>query len=306
MAGVAPEDRPLPERMRLGVFIADKPQGPSSHQVSAWMRDLMGARKAGHAGTLDPRVTGVLPIAFDDATRALDALLVGDKEYVGVLELHQDVPDDRLEAMVRRFTGPVYQTPPVRSAVKRQMRVRTIHELEILERDGRLTLFRTRCESGTYIRTLANDLGEALGVGGHLADLRRTRTAHFTESMARPLTALQDAVAHWKADGDEAELRELLMPMERLLDHLPKIVAKDTAVDAVCHGANLAVPGVASMDDGIQKGALVSLVTAKGEGIALATALLSPSQVESARKGEVADTNRVLMATGTYAKGWKS
>ena len=290
---------------RRGVFLADKPQGPSSHQVSAWVRDLVGAERAGHAGTLDPRVTGVLPIAFNEATRALDALLAGDKEYVGVMELHQDVPEDRLRAMFRRFTGPVYQMPPLRSAVKRELRVRTIHELDLLERDARLVLFRTRCESGTYIRTLANDLGEALGVGAHLTDLRRTRTGPFPESEARPLTDLQDAVAFWRQDGDDSHLRRLIFPMERLLEHLPKIVLKDTAVDAVCHGAGLAVPGIASMDPRITKGALVALVTAKGEGVALAHAALTPSQVDSARKGVAAATERVLMEPGTYPKGWK-
>lgn len=294
------------EAFRRGVFIADKPQGPTSHQVSAWARDLVGAERAGHAGTLDPRVTGVLPIAFNNATRALDALLVGDKEYVGIMEFHQDVPEPKLRDMVRRFTGPIYQMPPVRSAVKRELRVRTIHELEVLERDGRLVLFRTRCESGTYVRTLANDIGEALGVGAHLADLRRTRTGPFGEADARPLTDLQDAVAFWREEKDDATIRRLMLPMERLFSHLPRIVLKDTAVDAVCHGANLAVPGIASMDAGVTKGALVALVTAKGEGIALAKALLTPSQVEAARKGVVADTERVLMEPGTYPKGWRS
>lgn len=299
-------DRSVEALVRAGVFIADKPQGPTSHQVSAWVRDLVGAARAGHAGTLDPRVTGVLPIAFNEATRALDALLVGDKEYVGVLQLHQDVPDDHLAAMVARFMGPVYQMPPVRSAVKRELRVRTIHELEVLERNGRHVLFRTRCESGTYVRTLAKDLGDALGVGGHLEDLRRTRTGPFVESESHPLTGLRDALAFWKEDGDEAPLRAILLPYERMFDHLPRIVVKDTAVDAICHGANLAIPGVASIDPGITKGALVALVTAKGEGVALANALMTPAQVQGARKGLAADTKRVLMEPGTYAKGWKS
>ena len=299
-------DPVMHEAFRRGVFLADKPQGPTSHQVSAWVRDLVGAERAGHGGTLDPRVTGVLPIAFNEATRALDALLAGDKEYVGVLELHQDVADEKVRDMVRRFTGAIYQMPPVRSAVKRELRVRTIHEFDLVEREGRLVLFRTRCESGTYIRTLANDLGEALGVGAHLVDLRRTRNGPFLESEAHPLTELQDAIAFWREDADDAALRRLVLPMERLLAHLPKIVLKDTAVDAVCHGANLMVPGVAAMDAGAAKGALVALVTAKGEGIALARTLLSPSQVESARKGVVADIERVLMEPGTYPKGWKS
>ena len=298
-------ERPFAELLRRGVFIADKPQGPTSHQVSAWVRDLVGAERAGHAGTLDPRVTGVLPIAFNEATRALDAMLAGDKEYVGVLELHQDVPEEKLRSMMERFIGPIYQMPPVRSAVKREQRVRTIHGFDLLERDGRLVLFRTRCESGTYIRTLANDLGEALGVGAHLADLRRTRTATFAEAQAHSIIELHDAFVFWKENGDSAGLRSLVLPMERMLDHLRKIAVKDTAVDAICHGADLAVPGVASMDAAIRKGDLVALITGKGEGVALAHALLTPLQVESAKKGVAADTKRVLMEPGTYPKGWR-
>ena len=208
--------------------------------------------------------------------------------------------------MFHRFLGPIYQMPPVRSAVKRELRARTIHQLDLLERDRRLVLFRTRCESGTYIRTLANDLGEALGVGAHLTDLRRTRAGPFAEAVSHPLTDLQDAVAEWKEHGDETVLRRLILPMERLLAHLPKIVLRDTAVDALCHGASLMVPGIASMDPAIKKGDLVALLTAKGEGIALAYAQLSPSQVESAKKGVAAETERVLMEPGTYPKGWKS
>ena len=187
--------------------------------------------------------------------------------------------------MFNRFLGPIYQMPPVRSAVKRELRARTIHELELLERDRRLVLFRTRCESGTYIRTLANDLGEALGVGAHLTDLRRTRSGPFAEAMAHPLTNLQDAVVDWKERGDDAALRKLMLPMEQLLSHLPKIVLRDTAVDALCHGANLMVPGIASMDRTVKKGDLVAL---------------------AAQQGVAAETERVLMEPGTYPKGWKS
>ncbi len=303
--GRRPEERAIEQLLRFGVFVADKPQGPSSHQVSAWVRDLLGLSRAGHAGTLDPRVTGVLPIGLDNATRALDAMLEGDKEYVGVLQLHQDVEEAKVRGMMERFVGEVYQTPPVRSAVKREMRPRTIYELEPLEFEGRLTLFRVRCESGTYIRTLCNDLGEALGVGGHMLDLRRTRTATFPESQAHSLLDLKDAHVVWKEEGDERPLRSVLQPMEALLRHLPVIVAKDTAVDAICHGSNLAVPGVAKLSAGIKRGDLVAVITAKGEGVSLATAKLTSDEIVIAKSGLAADTKRVLMEPGTYPKLWK-
>src|SRR3989441_4301073 len=303
--GRRPEERSIQDLLRFGVFVADKPQGPSSHQVSAWVRDLLRLPRAGHAGTLAPRVTGVLPIALDNATRAVDAMLEGDKEDVGVLQLREGGEGAGGRAMLERLTGEVWQTPPVRSAVKRELRTRWIYELEPLEFDGRLTLFRTRCESGTYIRTLCNDVGEALGVGGHMLDLRRTRTATFPEAEAHSLLDLKDAHVEWKEDGDEAGLRRIVQPMESLLPHLPQIVVKDTAVDAICHRSNLAVPGVTKLSPGIKRGDLVGILSAKGEGVALANATLTSDEIVIAKSGIAADSKRVLMDPGTYPKLWK-
>ncbi len=303
--GTRPEDRNLEERIRLGVAIVDKPQGPTSHQVSAWVRDMFGVPKAGHSGTLDPHVTGVLPVALADATRAVDAVLEGDKEYVGVMQVHQDVEERRVRSMMERFVGDVYQIPPVRSAVRREQRVRHIEELELLESSGRNVLFRVRCESGTYIRTLCADLGEALGVGANMLDLRRTRTATFTEVEAHPLNTFRDAIVYWREDHDEAPLRAVLKPMESLLAHLPQLVVKDTAVDAVCHGANVHVPGVARLSPHIRRGQMVGVLTNKGEAVALAKAMLTSDEIVVAKSGIAADVSRVLMSPGTYPKLWK-
>src|SRR5438552_3693508 len=288
--GTRPEDRTIQERIRLGVAIVDKPAGPTSHQVSAWVRDMFSVPKAGHSGTLDPRVTGVLPVALADATRAVEAVLAGDKEYVGGLQLHQDVDPRRVRSMMARFVGEIYQVPPVRSAVKREQRTRRVFELEPLEIDGRDVLFRVRCESGTYIRTLAVDLGDALGVGANLVDLRRTRTATFEEADAHPLNAFRDALAFAKEDGDERPVREVLRPIEDLLRHLPRIVIKDTAVDALCHGANLAVPGIAKLSPHIRRGDSVGVLTGKGEAVALSKALMTTDEIVIAKSGAAADT----------------
>lgn len=303
--GRRPEDRPIEEAIRLGVAIVDKPQGPTSHQVSAWVRDMFAVPRAGHSGTLDPHVTGVLPVALADATRAVDAVLEGDKEYVGVMQLHQDLDARRVKSMMERFIGDIYQVPPVRSAVKREQRVRHISELDTLEVSGRNVLFRVRCESGTYIRTLCADLGEALGVGANLVDLRRTRTASFTEAEAHPLNAFLDALVYWREDHDEAPLRSLLRPMESLLVHLPRIVVKDTAVDAVCHGANVHVPGVAKLSPHIRRGSVVGVFTGKDEAVALAKAMMTSDEIVIAKSGVAADVSRVLMNPGTYPKLWK-
>jgi len=303
--GKAPEDRSIEERIRLGVAIVDKPAGPTSHQVSAWVRDMFAVPKAGHSGTLDPRVTGVLPVALGDATRAVEAVLAGDKEYVGVMQLHQDVDERRVRSMMGRFVGEIFQVPPIRSAVKREQRTRHVYELEPLEVDGRNVLFRVRCESGTYIRTLCADIGDALGVGANLVDLRRTRAATFGEADALPLNAFRDAIAYRKEDGDDTSVRAILHPMEDLLRHLPRIVVKDTAVDAICHGANLAVPGVAKLSEHIRVGDLVGVYTGKGEAVAIANALMTSDRIVIAKSGAAADTARVLMAPGTYPRLWK-
>lgn len=303
--GVRPEDRTLAERIRLGVAVVDKPQGPTSHQVSAWVRDMFGVPRAGHSGTLDPRVTGVLPVALADASRALDAVLVGDKEYLGVMQVHQDVDPARVRAMFSRFVGEIYQTPPVRSAVKRERRTRNIYELDLLESADRNALFRVRCESGTYVRTLCVDVGEALGLGANLVDLRRTRTATFAESEAHPLIAFRDAIADWRDAGDEAEIRRLILPFERLLAHLPRIIVKDTAVDALCHGANLMVPGVAKLSPGIGRNQRVGVYSGKEEAVTLAETTMSGDEIAVAKSGVAADTVRVLMNPGTYPKRWK-
>src|SRR5438552_3333628 len=200
--------------------------------------------------------------------------------------------------MMARFVGEIYQVPPVRSAVKREQRTRRVFELEPLEIDGRDVLFRVRCESGTYIRTLAVDLGDALGVGANLVDLRRTRTASFEEADAHPLNAFRDALAFAKEDGDERPVREVLRPIEDLLRHLPRIVIKDTAVDALCHGANLAVPGIAKLSPHIRRGDSVGVLTGKGEAVALSKALMTTDEIVIAKSGAAADTGRVLMEPG--------
>lgn len=287
-----------------GVVAVDKPQGPTSHQVSAWVRDLLGVAKAAHGGTLDPRVTGVLPVALGDAVRAVDALHEGDKEYVAVLRLHQDVPDEKVDRVLREFTGEIYQTPPVRAAVKRALRVRRIHELELLDRVGRGSLFRVRCEAGTYIRTLCVDLGEALGVGGHMQDLRRIRTGVFREEDTVPLSTLRDAVVAWREEGREGELRRLLRPLEDLLGHLRAVVVKDTAVAALCHGANLMAPGILELDGGIRPGELVALLSRQGEAVALGRARMHAEALLASGTGLAVELERVLMKPGAYPKLW--
>lgn len=179
--GKRPSDRSAGELLSAGVIALDKPEGPTSHQVTAWVRDVLHCERVGHGGTLDPGVSGILPVCTGKAVRLTDIVLSSDKEYVCLMVLHADVPEARIREVMAEFKGRIYQLPPVRSAVKRKMRIRRISELEILQIDGRRVLFRVACDAGTYIRSMCVDIGEALLAGASMAELRRVRSGRMRE-----------------------------------------------------------------------------------------------------------------------------
>ncbi|OYR58845.1 tRNA pseudouridine(55) synthase TruB [Halorubrum ezzemoulense] len=254
-----PGERSVPELLRFGVVNLDKPAGPSSHQVSAWVRDAIDetlatldpegppTRGVAHSGTLDPKVTGCLPTLTGDATRMAQVFLEGAKEYVAVLELHGSPPSDFRE-VVAEFEGEIYQKPPRKSAVSRRLRTRTVHELDLLEVADRRALLRIRCESGTYVRKLCHDIGLATGGGAHMGHLRRSATDPFDDRDLRTLQDLVDALA-WAGDGDDALLREVVRPAEDALAHLPAVTVARSAARSVATGAPVYAPGVIDVDD---------------------------------------------------------
>ncbi len=303
--GVRPSDRSLGELLRGGVIALDKPPGPTSHQVTAWARDALHLDKIGHGGTLDPYVSGVLPICFGKAVRLTDIVLSSDKEYVCLMKLHADRSEERIREVMGRFVGKIYQLPPVRSAVKRQIRIRTVKELEILDIRGRDVLFRISCDAGTYVRTLCIDIGEMLLCGASMTELRRTRSGKMREAYAATLQDLTDSYIFWQQDGRGDWLRSLIRPMEVLVDPLPKIIVKATAVDAVCHGADLSVKGIHMIDPDIRRNALVAMMTLRGELVALGKMQMSADKIMGSDFGVAVRTERVFMDVGHYPKMWK-
>lgn len=304
--GCEPTKRPIREHLRLGIINLDKPSGPTSHEIVAWVKRVLEIRRAGHGGTLDPKVSGVLPVALEDATKMVKTFLLAGKEYVCLMHLHGDAPDHRLEQILREFEGEIYQRPPLRAAVKRKLRTRQIYYIELLERDGRDVLMRVGCEAGTYMRKLVFDVGESLGCGAHMAELRRTRTGPFRENlMLVRLHDLADAYAFWREEGAEEYLRRVVLPVEEAVQHLPKLVVRDGAIDALCHGASLAAPGVLTVETGVSPDNLVALMTLKGELISLARATMTSKQILEAEHGIVAKPERVVMSPGTYPRKWK-
>ncbi len=303
--GFIPNKRPIRVHITHGVINLDKPAGPTSHEVVSWVKKILDLPRAGHGGTLDPKVTGLLPIMMGDATKSVGALMTAGKEYICLMKLHSTVKKTVVKEIAQEFTGPIYQRPPVKSAVKREVRIRNIYYLDILEIKGTSVLMRVGCEAGTYIRKLCHDMGEALGSGAHMQELRRTRSGPFREDDSMmTLFDLKDAMVMYQESDDESELRRVILPMEAGLVHLPRIIIRDSAVDAICHGASLAAPGVVKVDTCMNTGDMVLVMSLKGEAVALAWSLMDTDAVLEAETGMVADTKRVLMPEGTYPKGW--
>lgn len=304
--GYLPYSRPIEKHILNGVINLDKPPGPTSHEVVAWIKKMFGVSKAGHGGTLDPKVTGVLPVGLASSTKVIGNVMHADKEYVMVVQLHGDVSLSEVEKAIQNFVGVIYQKPPLRSSVKRAVRKKRVNSIKILELRDRFLLVHVSCEAGTYMRKLAHDLGLLLGVGAHMRELRRVRTGPYKED--ETLVKLQDvseALYLWREKGDDRLIRRVVQPVETAIVHLPKILIKDTAVDAIAHGADLAAPGVVRLTSDVKAGKLVAILTLKGELVALGKALKNASEIASARKGVVVKTWRVYMDRGVYPDVWR-
>ncbi|MHA2176115.1 MAG: RNA-guided pseudouridylation complex pseudouridine synthase subunit Cbf5 [Candidatus Hodarchaeales archaeon] len=305
--GEKPENRSIQSLLNLGIINLDKPANPTSHEVTAWVKQILGIKRAGHGGTLDPSVTGCLPIALGRATRSLQVLLPSGKEYICVMKLQQPQSKQRVEEALESFRGKIYQTPPVRSNVKRQLRVRKIYELEFLEHhDSLYSLLRVKCEAGTYIRKLCHDIGLILGVGAHMHELRRTKTGPFDVDKGKTLQDLNDAWYYLQNNGTETALREVIQPIEEICVNLPKIFIRDSAVDAICHGASLTIPGIVQLSKNIDKKTLIAILTMKGELVAFGRSLFTSKKIIDLKNGICVKLVAVFMEKNTYPSSWKS
>jgi len=251
-------------------------------------------------------VTGILPIALEEATKIVQAVLLSGKEYVCVMRLHAEMPENRIKHVLDEFCGTIFQRPPVRSSVRRRLRTRKIYYINFLEMNGRNVLFKVGCEAGTYIRKLCHDVGEALSCGAHMQELRRTRAGPFLENENLiTLHELSYLYSLWQETNDENIPKKFIHPMEKTLQLLPKIYIRDSAVAAICHGAHLAAPGVLSVETYIKPNDMTAVFTQKGEAVALAKSLASTEEILKMDHGLVTKTERVLMHRGVYPKMWR-
>ena len=304
--GVYYDKTTIEQLLEYGLILVDKPPGPTSHEVVAWAKRILELPKIGHSGTLDPQVSGVLPLGLGEGTKALGVLLFGPKEYVGLGRLHSLPSKEKLQQTLDLFKGEIYQKPPQRSAVLRQTRTRTIYELELLEQKERLILLRVMCEAGTYIRKLYYDIGEILGFGSSMIELRRSKVYQFSEEQLVTMHELTDAYYTWKETGDSEKLRNIILPIEHTLSEIKSVVIRDSAIDSLCHGAQLAIPGILQISPGLKQNDLVAIYSQKGEIVALAEALLSEPEIKENNKGYAFQTKRIIMKPNTYPKSWRT
>ncbi len=221
------------------------------------------------------------------------------------MQVHADTPENTIRDLLNEFVGEIWQKPPLRASVKREPRKRSIYQLDVCEIDGRKVLFKCSCQAGTYMRKLCSDIGEVLGCGAHMRELRRTRAGPFTEDESLVTLHQLSAAESDFESGDDSALRKIIRPMEVALTSLPKVVIRDSAVDSVCHGADLALPGLLQLDSAIERNRLVAIFTLKGEAVGLGRALLTSREMLDQEKGEAVKIERVIMERGTYPAMWK-
>jgi len=294
--------RPLDELLDSSFIIVDKPRGPSSHEVTAWVKKLAGSNKSGHSGTLDPNVSGVLPVALGRATKLLLYLTSKDKKYVCLMRTGKEMTEREMKGVFVRFVGEIIQTPPKMSAVAKRPRRRKVYYIKLLQIRSSDVLFEVHCEAGTYIRVLVSDFARFTG-GAEMLELRRTSVGSIEEKSSHTLQAISDAMWLAKELHEEERIRSMLIPADEALA-LSNIVLRDSAVEAVCAGAHLFAPGVEKHDVAITRGSLVAMVTIKGELVGVARAEMSSGEIKERKKGAVAVPVRIMMKRGTYKKQW--
>lgn len=292
--GCKPEERAVEELINYGIINLNKPAGPTSHQVTDYVKKILNIKKAGHSGTLDPGVTGVLPIATERATRIVQYLLKAGKEYVCLMYIHKQIEKEKIKKLFEEFTGKIKQIPPVRSAIKRVERERFIYYINILEIDGQHVLFKIGCEAGTYIRKLVHDFGIKLKTGAHMKQLIRTKVGPFTDQDWYSLHDLKDAYEFWR-QGDEIEIRKIILPIEKAIEHLPKIWIFDSTIKPLIHGTDLYIPGIVKVEAGIKEGENIAIMSLKNELVCISQAKMNSEDILKLDKGIAAKTKKVFM-----------
>ena len=251
------EKKSILELLEFGIINIDKSSGPTSFNVSDFVKKKLNLRKTSHFGTLGPKVTGVLPVALNRACKLTGYFLGEDKEYVGIMRVHEEISLEKIKEKIKeKFLGVIKQTPPVKSRVKRVEREREIISFEILEQSENKKdyLFKTEVQGGTYIRKLIDDLGKelcsrphsvigkdnlssvkSLGIGAHMLELRRVRAGIFEEDSIVNLYDFEKAVDEYEK-GNEENLRKIIIPAEIISEVYPVLEIKPDNLKKILTG----------------------------------------------------------------------
>lgn len=302
--GTVPDERTLEQRLASGFILVDKPAGPTSHQLAAWARDLLGLDRLGHGGTLDPFATGVLPLMAGRCMKITNKILKHKKTYIAVFRFRSMPDEGDLKTTIASMTGRIYNVPPEVSAVKVQVRTRTIHAFELLDVQGNDAIARITCDAGTYIRTMARDMGLMLNTPVSLKELRREESGMFDLNDCVTMDQLADAVWLWKECGQEEALMAIVHPIEKLLVDVPRCQIKDSAVAALAYGAPLLLPGVISIPKGLKKGTELMVASLKEEAVGFVKLKADSNEIVSMESGEIARPSMVLIDTDVYPRRW--
>ena len=303
--GINPEEMTIEQKLSSGFILLDKPPGPTSHQIASWVRDLLGLDRLGHGGTLDPFATGVLPLMAGKSMKLTKGILKTDKSYIAVLKFSQAPSTQELETVMTNLTGRIYNVPPEISAVKVQVRTRRIFKFELIEHNDREAVARIACEAGTYIRTIARDMGLMLGYGVELKELRRENSGRFSLADCVTLQQIADAVWLWKECDNPNALSKIIHPTEKLLLDKPYIIVKDSAASALCHGAPLLRPGLVEIDETLSSGLEVAAFTTKNEIVGIVKMSKDYSEISASESGEIGKPVMILMEQERYPPQWK-
>ncbi len=291
--GKPPSERTIPELLDAGVIILDKPRGPSSHEVSAFVRKILEVKKTGHTGTLDQDVSGVLIVLLGHATKAVRFFAGERKSYVCVMSLGTAISKEKADKIFENLRGKIYQTPPLASAVAKRLRVREVYSLRVLESHDKLILFDCDVAGGTYVRKLVSDFGALAATTAEMRELRRTSAVGLSEGSAVKLQDISDYYWLWKNRGDESFLRSSVKPIEDVIA-LKRVIVSDDVLKPITTGAHLFIPGICSLDEGINRDEFVQIMSGKGELICFAQALLSSDEIKERRNGAACDVMRVV------------
>ena len=302
--GTMPDERTIEQLLASGFILVDKPAGPTSHQLAAWARDLFGLQRLGHGGTLDPFATGVLPLMAGRCMKITNKVLKHRKSYIAVFRFKTPPTEGQLDEIMGKMTGRIYNVPPEVSAVKVQVRTRRIFKFERLDFNEKDMVARITCEAGTYIRTMARDMGLMLGSPVELKELRREHSGVFSLDDCVTMDAVADAVWLWKECVDASALMRIVQPIEKLLADVPRCVVKDSAVAALTFGAPLLRPGIVSVPAGIPSGEDILITSIKGEAVGFVKLTVDTDNIGAMENGEVARPSMVLMDTEVYPRRW--